>query len=262
MGRTVRHDARMGPAVRQVVRRRQAQRRLQLRRSPRRERPRRQGRLPLDRRARRHADDHLRRSAARGEQGGQRAARARHPDRRPGRDLHADDPGAADRDARLRPDRRAAHGRLRRLLRRGARRPHRGFPGQAGHHRGRRLAPRQAGDLKPAVDEALLQTPDRSSTCSSCDASATPSRRGRPMTEGRDVWWHDIVDRQSAEHTPGPGRLRAHALPALHVGHDRQAEGHPPHERRLPARHGFSPTGRSSTSSRTTCTGARPTSAG
>ena len=21
-------------------------------------------------------------------------------------------------------------------------------------------------------------------------------------TDGRDVWWHDVVDRQSAEHTP------------------------------------------------------------
>ena len=49
-------------------------------------------------------------------EGRQRPARARRHDRRPGRDLHADDPGAADRDARLRPDRRAAHGRLRRLL--------------------------------------------------------------------------------------------------------------------------------------------------
>ena len=34
----------------------------------------------------------------------------------------------------------------------------------------------------------------------------------------------------------GPGRLGAHALPALHLGHDRQAEGHPAHDRRLPPR--------------------------
>ena len=51
----------MGPPVREVVRRRRAQRRLQLRRPPRRERPRRQGRVPLDRRARRHPDADLRR---------------------------------------------------------------------------------------------------------------------------------------------------------------------------------------------------------
>ena len=60
------------------------------------------------------------RPAARGQQGRQRAQGARRRDGRPGRHLHADDPGAADRDARLRPDRRAAHGRLRRLLGRGA----------------------------------------------------------------------------------------------------------------------------------------------
>ena len=53
-------DPRVGPAVRQVVHRRRAERRLQLRRPARRARPRRQGRLPLDRRAGRHADAHLR----------------------------------------------------------------------------------------------------------------------------------------------------------------------------------------------------------
>ena len=56
----VREDARVGPAVRQVVHRRRAERRLQLRRPPRRARPRRQGRLPLDRRAGRHPDADLR----------------------------------------------------------------------------------------------------------------------------------------------------------------------------------------------------------
>ena len=125
------------------------------------QRARRQGRLPLDRRARRHPDDHLRRPPARGLEGRERAQGARRADRRPRRDLHADDPGAADRDARLRPDRRAAHGRLRRLQRRGARRPDRGHPGQAAHHRRRRLAARQArSDLKTAADEALANSPD------------------------------------------------------------------------------------------------------
>ena len=32
-----------------------------------------------------------------------------------------------------------------------------------------------------------------------------------------------------------PGGQRAHALPALHVGHHGQAQGHPPHDRRVPA---------------------------
>ncbi len=39
-------------------------------------------------------------------------------------DLHADDPGAADGDARLREDRRGPLGGLRRVQRRGAARPH------------------------------------------------------------------------------------------------------------------------------------------
>ena len=47
---------------------------------------------------------------------------------RPGRDLHADDPRAADRDARLRPHRRAAHRGVRRVLGRGAERPHQRLP--------------------------------------------------------------------------------------------------------------------------------------
>ena len=41
----------------------------------------------------------------------------------------------------------------------------------------------------------------------------------------------------------GAGRVGAHALPALHVGHDRQAEGHPAHDRGLPPRHVVQPRG-------------------
>ena len=52
--RGVGHDPRVGPAVREVVRRRQAERRVQLPRPPRRRRPRRPGRVPLGGRAGRH----------------------------------------------------------------------------------------------------------------------------------------------------------------------------------------------------------------
>ena len=100
-------------------------------------------------------------------------------DRRPGRDLHADDPGAADRDARLRPDRCPAHGRLRRLL---APRRSRGrindaeaklvITADGGWRRGKPAA------LKPAVDEALAPTPDHRARRSSSGASATRSRAG------------------------------------------------------------------------------------
>ena len=196
----VRRDPRVGPAVRQVVHRRRAQRRLQLRRPARRARPRRQGRLPLDRRARRHPDAHLRGPHARGQQGRQRAPRARRPEGRPRRDLHADDPGAADRDARLRPDRRAAHGRLRRVLRRGAVRPHQRLRGEGPDHRRRRLAARQEG--RP-------QAPRRRGGRRDADDRARdrrrPLRRRRPTwSRGRDDWWHDIVDRQAEDCPPVP----------------------------------------------------------
>jgi acetyl-CoA synthetase len=50
--------------------------------------------------------------------------------------------------------------------------------------------------LKPAVDEALKSTPDVRSVL-------VVRRTGQDVdwTEGRDVWWHDIVGRQPAEHT-------------------------------------------------------------
>jgi acetyl-CoA synthetase len=51
--------------------------------------------------------------------------------------------------------------------------------------------------LKPAVDEALLKCPDVRSVL-------VVKRTGQDVdwTDGRDVWWDDIVDKQSAEHTP------------------------------------------------------------
>ncbi len=171
--RAVPHDARVGPAVRQVVHRREAQHQLQLPRPPRRERSRRQGRLPLDRRAGRHPDADLRRPAARGLEDGQRAQGARHRDRRPGRHLHADDPGAPHRDARLRPARGAAHGHLRRVQRRGAVRPHQRRRGEAGDHRRRRLASRQARGAQAGRGRGARPDPDDRSTPSSCGGWAT-----------------------------------------------------------------------------------------
>jgi acetyl-CoA synthetase len=54
-----------------------------------------------------------------------------------------------------------------------------------------------AAALKPAVDEALEKCPDVRSV-------VVVRRTGQdvPFTDGRDVWWHDVVDRQSAEHSP------------------------------------------------------------
>jgi acetyl-CoA synthetase len=51
--------------------------------------------------------------------------------------------------------------------------------------------------LKPAVDEAVAASP-------SVDHVLVVRRTGSDveMREGRDVWWHDIVPRQSGEHIP------------------------------------------------------------
>jgi acetyl-CoA synthetase len=51
--------------------------------------------------------------------------------------------------------------------------------------------------LKPAVDEALTQCPDVTSVL-------VVRRTGQDVawTEGRDVWWHDAVEKASTEHTP------------------------------------------------------------
>jgi acetyl-CoA synthetase len=51
--------------------------------------------------------------------------------------------------------------------------------------------------LKPAVDEALTECPDVRNV-------VVVRRTGQDVawSEGRDVWWHDVVESQSDEHTP------------------------------------------------------------
>jgi acetyl-CoA synthetase len=51
--------------------------------------------------------------------------------------------------------------------------------------------------LKPAVDEALKSCPDVRTTL-------VVRRTGQDVdwTDGRDVWWHDVVDKQSTAHEP------------------------------------------------------------
>ncbi|HBF27861.1 MAG TPA: acetyl-coenzyme A synthetase, partial [Actinobacteria bacterium] len=51
--------------------------------------------------------------------------------------------------------------------------------------------------LKPAVDEAVSQTPTVTNVL-------VVRRTGSDVDwdDSRDVWWHDIVDRQSPDHTP------------------------------------------------------------
>jgi len=54
-----------------------------------------------------------------------------------------------------------------------------------------------ASALKPAVDEALTR-------CTDVRKVLVVRRTGQDVawTEGRDVWWHDVVDPASTEHTP------------------------------------------------------------
>ncbi|MFK0289998.1 acetate--CoA ligase [Streptomyces sp. NPDC090442] len=53
--------------------------------------------------------------------------------------------------------------------------------------------------LKPAVDEALTK-PGTEHVRNVLVVRRTDQEVG--WTEGRDVWWHDVVERQSPEHTP------------------------------------------------------------
>ena len=216
-----------------MVRGRTDQRCVQLRRPARRGRPGRQGRLPLGGRAGRHPHDHVRGAAAGGLPGHQRADRARRAQGRPGRALPADDPGDGDRDAGLRPARRAAHGGLRRLLRRRAAQPDARLRRQAGDHRRRRLParcrrPAQAGrrrgaDRDPGRRERPGRPPDR--------AGHAVDRRPRPLVARARRRAVRPAHRRAA-------RRRAPAVRHVHVGHDGQAEGHPAHHRRLPDRRG------------------------
>ena len=156
--------------------------------------------------------------------------------RRSRRALPAADPGARDRDARLRAHRRRPQRRLRRLQRRVAARSH------------QRRAGRRCSSPPTAATAAARScrssrwptrrcaTRRRSGTSSS--SSARPARRFPVhMQEGRDHWYHRLMqDARARLRARGDGR-RGHALHPLHLRHDGEAEGHRPHDRRLSHRH-------------------------
>ena len=128
-----------------------------------------------------------------------------------------------------------------------------------GHHRRRRLpARRRVGRSSPTSTRRCAQCPDV--------RSVLVVRR-----TGQDVDWHGGPRRLVARPGRPPARhprggvlrRRAAALHHVHQRHHGQAQGHPPHHRRLPGAHGRPPTAWSSTSSpRRTSSGRRPTSAG
>ena len=85
--------------------------------------------------------------------------------------------------------------------------------------------------LKENADEAIGRT-------SSVQHCVVVKRTGDEVAwdEGRDHWYHDLVDDQPTDRRPGADGLRGPALPAVHLGHDRKAEGDHAHHRRLPRR--------------------------
>ena len=75
------------------------------------------------------------------------------------------------------------------------------------YHRRRRLAPGPVVDLKRNVDEALAQTPLDREMHRACAAPASPSR----CSAGRDVWWDELVadaERRSASRARSTPSIR------------------------------------------------------
>ena len=156
--------------------------------------------LPLGRRARgRHPRPHLRRAQGRGLQGRQRADRARRRDRRPGRDLHADDPRDRGRDAGLRPDRRAAHGGVRRLLRRRAGQPDRRLRRQGRDHLRRRLPPRRPVGAQAGGRRGRRKAEEQGHDVARCSSSGAPARTSSGTTTAT-CGGTTSSTRQSTEH--------------------------------------------------------------
>ena len=77
----------------------------------------------------------------------------------------------------------------------------------------------------------------RSSTSSWCGAPANDVH----MEPGRDHWYHDLMAEAAPDCPRRADGQRAAPLPALHLGHHGQAQGHHAHQRRLPHPGGLHP---------------------
>ncbi len=230
------HHPRVGSALREVVRRRPAQRLVQLPRPPRGGGQGRQGRLPLGRRAGRHPHAHLRRPPRRGAEAGQRPEVAGGRAGRPGERLPPDDPRAAGGAPGLRPHRGGPLRGVRRLLARLALRPDQRRRGQGPDHRRRRLASgcgraAQGQQRRRRGGHAVDRARRRGAAHRQRRAHGARSRSLVPRPDGRGG-------------ARLPGRAdgqRAAPVPALHLGHHGQAQGHHAHQRRLPHPGGLHP---------------------
>ena len=247
------------PAVLQVVRRRQAERVVQLPRPPRRGRQRRPGRLPLARRGGRGARRHLRRPAA--------ATSSGSPTLLKDRGVEAGD--VVGIYLPMIPEVAVAMLACARI---GA--PHNVV----------------FGGFSPDAVKERMQFSEAKALIT-VDARAAQGQDGRDQAGGRRVPRRGAVDRdrgRGPQHRrrrrddrrarrllrrgdrgrrrrvpAGRARRRAPAVHPLHLRLDGEAEGDPPHDRRLPDRGRLDAPSTSSTSSPTrTSSGARPTSAG
>ena len=208
--------------------------------------PRRPRRVPLGRRAGgRHAHDHLRRAPARRGADGECAEGDRRRQGHRGRDLHGDGARARRRDARLHAPRRAAHGRLRRLLGGLALGPDERHGLRGARHAGRGVAARQAGaaearrgrrDGRRARRAGLARRPPDGEPGADDrrPRPLVPRPRGAGLRRSRDV-------PVRADGQRGP------AVPDVHVGDDGEAEGDRAHDGRLPRRRRDDALARSST---------------
>ena len=228
-------SARVEAASCQVVSRRHAERQRQLCRSPRARRPPQQGGDHLGRRAGRSPDAHLFRSLSPGQPVRERAEVARREAGRSRGALPAARPRAGDCHARVRAHRRHPFGGLWRVQRRVAARSHQRLPVHAARDGRRRLAsrpgrPAQTDGGRSAAGDA--QHPQRRHRPAAARvAAADQCRRGtRPLVPPPDA------GRALHLRTRAHGR-GGHALHPLHVRHDREAEGHRAHDRRVPRRH-------------------------
>ena len=190
------HDLRVGPAVRQVVRRRPAQRHPQLPRPPRRRRARRQGRHPLRGRARRHPRRSRTPSCS--------TRCSASPTRCKGLGVQSGDrvniylpmiPEAAVAMlacARIGAAHSVVFGGFSSQALAG---PHQRRRGQGADHRRRRLPARRGVPAEAGGRRGGGRRRRRSSTSSSSAGAATTST----MQEGRDHWYHDLVEAADAE---------------------------------------------------------------
>ena len=114
--------------------------------------------------------------------------------------------------------------------------------------------------LKQMADEALEQTPSIQNVVvvQRQAGSSIPAEMKAGGTTGITSWCKGV----SSDCEPGADGLGGHALHPLHVRHDREAEGHRPHDRPATCSAPTPPPSGSSISRKTTSSGARRTSAG